>query len=166
MPCIACTAFTTLRSDHHCNARTPHHCADHSTLKTPLDTQSPQHALIQVGQDGIRPRHLCPALIVVNFMLHITAHVAMAKFGIRSLCHKERRSEQQYQARIMPCIACITAMPEHQITVQITQHATRHAIAAACSDLSGSGWNQAKTHVPGSHCGKFHVAHHLTCCNG
>ena len=130
MPCIACTAFTTLRSDHHCNARTPHHCAGHSTLKTPLDTQSPQHALIQVGQDGIRPRHLCPALIVVNFMLHITAHVAMAKFGIRSLCHKERRSEQQYQAGIMPCIACTaftTLRSDHHCNARTPHHCADHS---------------------------------------
>ena len=175
MPCIACTAFTTLRSDHHRNARTPHHCAEHSTLKTPLDTQSPQHAQISVGQDGIRPRHKCPALIVVNFMLHIISHAAMAKFGIRSLCQKD--VAQSNNIKLGSChasharpsqhfVQTITATPEHHITVQTTQHATRHAIAAACSDLSGSGWNQAKTHMPGSHCGKFHFAHHLTCCNG
>ena len=117
-----------------------------------------------MGQDGIRPRHKCPALIVVNFILQIISHAAMAKFGIRSLCQKD--AAQSNNIKLGSChasharpsqhfVQTITATAEHHITVQITQHAARHAIAAACSDLSGSGWNQAKTH-----CGTFHVHPH------
>ena len=75
-------------------------------------------------------------------------------------CHASHARPSQH------FVQTITAPPEHLFTVHITQHATRHSIAAACSDLSGSGWNQEMTHVPSSHCGKFHFAHHRTCCNG
>ena len=89
-----------------------------------------------------------------------TKNVAQSNNIKLGSCHASHARPSQH------FVQTITATLEHHITVQITQHATRHAIAAACSDLSGSGWNQAKTQVPSSHCGKFHFAHHLTCCNG